>query len=989
MSDSTPNSNDLKSPDKKLSIFLSYGHDEFADIARRLKKDIESRGHKVWFDEEKLKAGKLWEDYIQDGIEEVAASNDSGRVVLLMTPHSVRRPDGFCLNELARAIDREITIIPVMLVQVEPPFCICRIQWFDARDCVPLEDSNELYEKKLNQLLEAIEDKKLDFDGVTNAVSVLLKPFDFCKDIKHYNPQFTGRELLFNEVSNWLHDENAGRVFFITGELGVGLSTIAMMLYSKNPEIKAVHFCRYEDKDKCDTNRVVRSITHQLTTQLPGLLEAINGMSELRKIVENPSVTTVFERLLVDPLSSGTQPGNEPIVILIDSMHEASHIDAKTKHRINEIAELLSKELERLPKRIRFILTSLPVREVRVPLQKYKPFHISARSKMNMEDIHTYLRKELKDRYGDDLYKLEEDVHAIAEKSEYLFLYLEKIKEEIDGGFLSLENIEEFPNGLGEFFLNFFDRQFKKDKPGRYYEQKQRPILEVIAAAFEPISLDILSKIFKWGPYDNYKYQEDWGSIFPVIDNRVRPFHHSLIAWITDINKAGYEYIVEVSEGHKKLAKAGWREFQRDSENMPDYYKTYLLAHLNFTGQKDKVQEYVTDCGVICNYYNMVRLYELSRFWKEIENDKLIRICLASWNKELSNEKSFMSLAARCLGRLFQNKGDYETALFYFNKKLEFAEEKQSEVEHAEALYDIAWCYRHIDKFEDSIKNAEDARIIFDRLDFKSDVAKCLSVKGVSHWHLNEDMIALNEIKQAHEIFKDTNDVCNLAKALNHLGIIHRSLGQFTEAIRYLDEAKKIFDRINDKKGLGKCLNSIGTCLWWSGDLDNAISNYNEANQINTEIDNQYVLGLTANSLGYIYLEKKEWLNAKTEFSKASVVRQKLKIESYYLIDLSGLAMVNYKMGDLSGAKELSSKVFRDLKKYKMVEDMIRAYYNHYLIMKDGNLKEKTSAINALKKAKSLINKRIAKISDTEIRNRFRQNVPQISEILSINEPGL
>jgi len=188
------------------------------------------------------------------------------------------------------------------------------------------------------------------------------------------------------------------------------------------------------------------------------------------------------------------------------------------------------------------------------------------------------------------LHKLEEDVHEIAEKSEYLFLYLEKIKEEINGGFLTLKNIEGFPNGLGEFFLNYFNRQFKKDKPRRYYERTQRPVLEVINAAYEPISLDILSGIFNWGPYDHYKYQEDWGSLFPVIDNRVKPFHHSLNAWITDINKAGDEYIVEVSEGHEKLAKVGWREFQRNSENMLDYYKTHLLAHLNITGQKDKVQ---------------------------------------------------------------------------------------------------------------------------------------------------------------------------------------------------------------------------------------------------------------------------------------------------------------------------------------------------------------------------------------------------------------
>src|SRR6266540_3089776 len=33
-----------------LRIFLSYGHDEHAEVASRLKEDLLARGHEVWFD---------------------------------------------------------------------------------------------------------------------------------------------------------------------------------------------------------------------------------------------------------------------------------------------------------------------------------------------------------------------------------------------------------------------------------------------------------------------------------------------------------------------------------------------------------------------------------------------------------------------------------------------------------------------------------------------------------------------------------------------------------------------------------------------------------------------------------------------------------------------------------------------------------------------------------------------------------------------------
>lgn len=98
-----------------------------------------AHGHEVWFDEH-LIPGDDWEQLIEQGIDWVAERPETGRVLLVMTPHSVRRPDGYCLNELAHALNRRLTVVPVMLVSVEPPLSISRLQWLDMTDCIPLPD---------------------------------------------------------------------------------------------------------------------------------------------------------------------------------------------------------------------------------------------------------------------------------------------------------------------------------------------------------------------------------------------------------------------------------------------------------------------------------------------------------------------------------------------------------------------------------------------------------------------------------------------------------------------------------------------------------------------------------------------------------------------------------------------------------------------------------------------------------------------------------
>lgn len=960
--------------EKKLRIFLSYGHDEYTAIANRMKNDLECRGHEVWFDADKLKAGKVWEEYIEQGIDWVSEQPDKGRIVLLMTPHSVRRPNGFCLNELARALDRQLRVVPVMVVEVEPPLSICRVQWLDLQDCLPVKKRRKRYVYKFEQLVDALENDALDFEGIHCSVRAVLHPLCYRADIAHHLPRFTGREWLFDRFRQWMQDPNGGRVFWITGDPGVGKTAIASMLCAKFPEVGAFHVCRYCDEEKCDPKRAVQSIAYQLSTQLPGLLEKLNAIANLEEVCESPSVSTIFERLIVGPLHSGVRPPHKPVLILIDGLDEA------TRNKTNEFVEFLAEEMDRPPAWLRFVLTSRPEAEVVQPLQAYTPVHIASDSNENKDDIITYLKKQF-DVFEPDPEKLDQAITAITAQSEFLFLYVEEMRKALEEQRFDMDHLEEIPKGIDGFYYKSFKRKFVDSNR---YKEIHGPALKVVVAACAPLPVVVLTKIFKWSPDEVDEVLEEWGAFFSVRDDRIRPFHRSLVDWLTTKNKAGSRFYVDPSTGHNRLAEVGWIEYQQGVKNMSEYFQAHLPEHLERAGETEKLHACVTDCEFICCFSMTGRLYELSRYWKDIENSVLVQMCRDSWERERAADKSFILLASRCLGRLFQHRGDYQTALFYFDKELELAESSGNDNDRAEAIYNIAWCFRHIDAFDEAITQAEKAREIFARTGKKSSVAKCLSVKGMCHWHKQEDAAAIEELRQALNVLQETGDVHSQAEVSNHLGIVYRSLGNYQQALEFLKAARQKYRKLNDRKGLGKCLNSIGTCWWWAGDLAKALASYTEANQINAEIDNQYVLGLTANNLGYVYLEKQDLEEARQQFAKALKIRENLAIESYAMMDLSGLALVAFSMGDTHDAKKRSAKALDVLAKYDTVEDLRRAYYNHYIIMKDGDAKEREAAAQALAKAKSLVDDRLKRIDDVKIRESLIGNVPLMKEILDI-----
>jgi hypothetical protein len=258
-----------------VRIFLSYGHDEYASLAVRIKHDLQTQGNEVWFDIERLKPGGNWEAYIEDGLDFVSAVPDAGRFLLLLTPHSVRRPDGYCLNELARAFGRNLAVIPVMVSTVEPPLSICRQQYLDMRNCFPAEQHEERYAKQFGLLLKALKKKQVPFEGVQQRLLNYLQPISYGDDLSRHLVRFTGREWVMTEVKHWL--ASSRRVLWITGETGVGKSALAAWLCDKRPEIAAYHFCRFGNSDRVDARKALLSLAYQLSTQFPVYQDRLNA----------------------------------------------------------------------------------------------------------------------------------------------------------------------------------------------------------------------------------------------------------------------------------------------------------------------------------------------------------------------------------------------------------------------------------------------------------------------------------------------------------------------------------------------------------------------------------------------------------------------------------------------------------------------------------------------------------------------------------------
>ena len=86
--------------------------------------------------------------------------------------------------------------------------------------------------------------------------------------------------------------------------------------------------------------------------------------------------------------------------------------------------------------------------------------------------------------------------------------------------------------------------------------------MEVLCAAFEPLTTYMLRSVFHWRPYEYKEVVKEVGALFSISDDStIRPFHSSVLDWVMDEKTAG-DFYADPSKGHERLGKWAAAEYE-------------------------------------------------------------------------------------------------------------------------------------------------------------------------------------------------------------------------------------------------------------------------------------------------------------------------------------------------------------------------------------------------------------------------------------------
>jgi WD40 repeat protein len=587
-------------PNEPPRLFLSYGVHDASELAERLCRDLAARGYQVWQDVNRIRAGRPWDEEVQNGLR------NSQVLLALLSPQSVRRArdpgnptatDSVCLNEIEYAQRaRKIPIVPVRVVSCEAPFAIYRLHQIDFR-C--WRESEATYQGGLIQICAGIE-AALRGETLERHWSPSFEPWDFAPFLLEKRNHFTGRQWLFRDLDEWRRKE-APPALLITGEPGIGKSAIVAALVDENQEgqVLAYHCCRADTPATLEPGRFVRSLAGMLAARLEGyagLLEDQGVRDALERADTDPA--SAFEAVILS-LHSASPSAGDRRYLLIDALDEAlAHPKQPT------IVELVAARLNRLPPWLSIVATTRSEPGVLSRLRGLSAKTLKADDPKNQDDVLTFLRRRLsepglRNKVETSRKTLEDVATGVLRSSAGNFLFVTTAMDAIEAGQLRLDDIESQPPGrLSSLYEVFFNRLFRD--AGMDF-QPAGQVLEVVAAAREPLSREQIAAVT--GLDDKKELPSLLGRLaafVPVREGRYSLFHHSMFDWLTgwdtqqDQPFAG-PYHVSLQAGHKGLADWGWAECRHGIQNVSTYGFRHLLAHFHEAGRGDQARAVLLD----------------------------------------------------------------------------------------------------------------------------------------------------------------------------------------------------------------------------------------------------------------------------------------------------------------------------------------------------------------------------------------------------------
>jgi len=384
----------------------------------------------------------------------------------------------------------------------------------------------------------------------------------------------TRKEVLW-EIEHWLTDRSEWPVFWLNGLAGTGKSTIAQTFAKTafaDGKLGASFFCSRDIENRSNLQAIFPTLAFQLAYQEPQFRKELLQVLRTHPNVEQESLCSQMEKLIVGPLKSA----HIPTLIIIDALDEC-----KDEEPASAILSILSRYANEIPT-VKFFITGRPEPRIRtgfrlkslLPITDILKLH-EVKPEIVNNDIKLYFQTQLtriaKDRsdcsLGED-WPRPSEVKILCEKAAGFFIYASTaIKFIMSKSYTptkQLERITSLPqstshegrSGIDILYIQVLKQAIDDvDAEDDEFHFHFKTVVGAVVLVFNPLSVKALSDLLRVSGIPTALRSLHSLLLVPACkDAAVQTFHKSFPDFLKDSRRCtDHQFFIDPAIHHREI----------------------------------------------------------------------------------------------------------------------------------------------------------------------------------------------------------------------------------------------------------------------------------------------------------------------------------------------------------------------------------------------------------------------------------------------------
>ncbi len=255
-----------------------------------------------------------------------------------------------------------------------------------------------------------------------------------------------------------------------------------------------------------------------------------------------------------------------------------------------------------------------------------------------------------------------------------------------------------------------------------------------------------------------------------------------------------------------------------------------------------------------------------------------------------------------------RQQGDYNSALDYIEKYLDYKRNKDSPFDLANGLYQKAIILDNLGSFDQSLEIYYDILKIYETHKDPFSVATTLNAIGEILKNTGKMEQAMESYQKALNIFTDLGDKTEIANCLFNIGDTYMQSKDYTLAVEHFDKALALDKETQSEWGMAYDYEALGKVYAFQDDYSKSLEYHNRALELRKKLGQRMELSMSHTQIGAVNIALREYSNAEKNLRNAVQITEAIGAMSQLQKNYGLLSELYEKTGDYEQALVFKNK---------------------------------------------------------------------------------